>query len=85
MAWSGSTRRDRLPADWKQRRRLVLERDGHSCRHCGAQATDVDHVRAGDDHSLGNLQALCRACHRRKTAAEKPRERRPGESHPGLI
>jgi 5-methylcytosine-specific restriction endonuclease McrA len=69
----------------------VLERDGHRCRTCGAIATEVDHVTAGDDHRLANLQALCTPCHRAKSSAEgvearrvKYDRRRPDDKHPGL-
>ena len=37
---------------------------------CGDLATEVDHVRAGDDHNDYNLQALCGYHHRRKSAQE---------------
>lgn len=37
---------------------------------CGDLATDVDHVRAGDDHSDYNLQALCGWHHQRKSSQE---------------
>ena len=43
------------------------------CVACGATASDVDHVipkaRGGTDDA-SNLQALCHACHSRKTARE---------------
>ena len=46
-----------------------------NCAVCGAKATEVDHVvrRAdgGGDH--GNLQSLCRTCHRATTTAEARR------------
>lgn len=40
------------------------------CRHCGAQATVVDHIvplRQGGTHALSNLQALCVKHHNEKT------------------
>lgn len=87
MSWNTSDRRRRLPADWDRRRKLILNRDP-ICRHCRkAKATEVDHIRPGDDHSLSNLQGLCRDCHTRKTQAEKPRPEskyRKPEPHPGL-
>lgn len=96
MPWETSDRRSRLPADWPKRRVRVLRRDGYRCQHrddlgvpCLAPANQVDHVRHGDDHSLDNLQALCRWHHARKSSAEgnaaQPRRRRPPEPHPGLI
>lgn len=68
--WEGSTRRARLPADWPRIRIRILERDP-ICKICGRElSTDVDHVRAGDDHSDENLQGTCRRCHLTKTARE---------------
>lgn len=96
MAWSTSTRSARYPADWKKRRVKVLERDGYRCRirgpHCTVAATQVDHVKHGDDHSYLNLQACCDACHKAKTAEESQAARgvgaarkRPAENHPGIL
>lgn len=87
--WEGSARTDELPHDWAQIRAAVLERDRYRCS-CGAQATDVDHIRPGNDHSLTNLQALCRRCHTAKSSREgnqarwQHRRARPPERHPGL-
>lgn len=97
MAWEGSTRKGRLPADWKSRRLRVLRRDGYRCQipdrfgvPCLAWANEVDHVERGDDHDESNLQAACTACHAKKSAKEgaearESRRFRPPESHPGLI
>jgi 5-methylcytosine-specific restriction endonuclease McrA len=81
----------RLPPDWARRRIRVLRRDAYICQRCGAPATHVDHIIAGDNHELWNLQALCEPCHNRKTSQEGnaarnryPTKRQP-ESHPGLI
>lgn len=55
-------------ARWKRIRRIVLERDGHTCELCGAYANTVDHVLPavlGGDDSLSNLRALCRSCNSR--------------------
>lgn len=68
--WAGSTRRKRLPPDWARRKATVLRRDRHTCQPCGAPATQVDHIRPGDNNSLNNLQAICDACHRAKSSAE---------------
>jgi 5-methylcytosine-specific restriction protein A len=78
MAWEGSTRHDRLPADWPDTRVRILNRDGHRCQHqrvdtgkvCGVMATDVDHIHRGDDHRDENLQALCTWHHRKKSGRE---------------
>jgi 5-methylcytosine-specific restriction protein A len=96
MAWD-TDRKSRLPADWRRRRIRVLRRDGYSCqaiehgKRCGAPANQVDHVIAGDDHSLDNLQSLCASHHAKKSSqegvaarAKYPNKRAP-ESHPGLI
>lgn len=93
--WAGSTRRDRLPRDWPERRSSVLERDDYRCQLryrgvCAGRATDVDHRDRGDDHRLANLQAACSPCHSRKSSAEgnaaRPARKQPiTEAHPGLI
>lgn len=95
--WAGSQRRHQLPDDWPTRRAAVLDRDEHRCRWredgtvCGKRATDVDHIRRGNDHSYANLQALCAEHHAIKSSREgtearwQARMRRPAERHPGLI
>lgn len=105
MAWETSDRRNELPSDWPKRRLECLEADGHRCvwpgrwakkrgvKQCGEPATDVDHVRRGDDHSPGNLQSLCKWHHMWKTAREsaaaraeqRKKLRHPAPAkHPGL-
>lgn len=92
--WQDSTRRDRLPDDWPRIRLRVLVRDGYRCRLrlgdiCLRTATEVDHIRRGDDHRDVNLQAVCAPCHARKTSSEgnaaRLRLHRPPERHPGLL
>ncbi|AWY03823.1 HNH endonuclease [Gordonia phage Nedarya] len=96
MSWAGSSRRQRLPKDWELKYRLpVLSRDRWLCQingpGCKRAARDVDHIVAGDNHSHDNLQAVCDACHRKKSSAEgnsakaklKAQRRRPTERHPG--
>ena len=96
MPWEGSTRKQRLPANWQQLRAVVLTRCGGRCeaimrsgKRCHDKATDVDHIIHGDDHSLSNLQGLCTWHHKRKTAIEanasrtRPTQARPPETHPG--
>lgn len=90
--WRGSTRRTRLPSNWAEIRRTVFEVHGTSCYLCGDHATDVDHVRRGDDHSLANLRPACERCHRAKSSREggqaaqaaRPKRSRPAEQHPGM-
>ncbi len=63
---------------WRKKRNRILWRDKHLCQLCLAnyrhtQATDVDHItpkaRGGSDDD-SNLQSLCTACHKDKTARE---------------
>jgi 5-methylcytosine-specific restriction protein A len=92
--WEGSTRRDRLPPNWRKLRQLVLIRDRGVCQWrtedvvCGRPANQVDHRVRGDDHRLDNLQLLCPDHHARKSgregAAARPPLRREPERHPGL-
>ena len=80
-----------LPADWSRTRRRILARDNDTCQHCGGGATHVDHIQpaaAGGSDEDENLQALCKACHARKTGREanltRKTNKRPDEPHPGL-
>jgi hypothetical protein len=99
--WEGSHRRAQLPSNWRRDiRPRILQRDGHRCtwldhgQRCTAEATEVDHIRRGDDHSDDNLRSLCRPHHARKSSAEgrsartnwqpRPPHRRPAEPHPGM-
>ncbi len=95
--WAKSDRRSRLPSDWQQLRAKVISRAGGRCEakmknttRCTDAGTDVDHITAGDDHSLTNLQLLCKWHHGKKSSYEgnqaRPRytERRPKEAHPGI-
>jgi hypothetical protein len=50
----------------------VWWRDGGKCRNCGRQGygIQIDHVvpfSRGGDHSMNNLQLLCRQCNQRKS------------------
>lgn len=96
--WSTSNRGDRLPRNWRRIRAIVLERAGYRCEwirvdtgeRCTEVATDVDHILAGDNHSLNNLQALCRYHHAKKSSREgaaaasrkRIRRVREAEQHP---
>ena len=96
MPWSSSDRAARLPSNWATLRQSILKRDGYLCcingPGCTMLATEVDHITHGDDHRPSNLQAVCHACHTRKTASEakgaqsaiRVKGRRPPEQHPGM-
>lgn len=66
---------------WMRIRDRVMRRDCglcQACRRSGALtlATQVDHITAlrdGGSNDDRNLQALCDACHKAKTAAEGAR------------
>lgn len=70
-------------ARWRRLRRIVLARDP-LCKDpfktgCQELSTDADHIipvrQGGPMWSLANLQGLCGADHRRKTAQEREVER----------
>lgn len=64
---------------WLALRALVIARDGHQCRECGAVGRlEVDHVKPVKTHpelawSIENLQLLCPHCHSVKTLIEMGR------------
>jgi len=98
-AWRGSTRKGRLPVDWPRLRQIVLKECGQRCEwvedgvRCNLPATDVDHIKPGDDHSRRNLQGLCQDHHKAKSSAEgnaaqarlRALRRLPEEPQPGVI
>jgi 5-methylcytosine-specific restriction endonuclease McrA len=61
---------------WRALRAQVLRRDRHTCQGCGKRGRlEVDHKQPVRTHPRlawdpANLQALCPACHTRKTNAE---------------
>lgn len=82
-AWRGSTRRDRLPANWGQLRADAKVRNPRQvCHWCGLPGgTSLDHKQRGDDHRPENLDWIhdrqdveagrsARNCHGEKTGAE---------------
>jgi 5-methylcytosine-specific restriction endonuclease McrA len=100
MAWEGSDRRSRLPANWGELVKKVWERDKGQCtwrlpktgKRCPRPGRDVDHRTPGDDHRLTNLRLLCGHHHDKKTAMEgvfgrkKPRtKKREPERHPSRL
>ena len=65
-------------AEWERTRKRILERDEGRCQPClkadrTTLGTQVDHItpkaQGGTDLD-GNLQTICEACHRAKTARE---------------
>jgi len=57
---------------WKKLRNEILSANPF-CVECGERATEIDHLAAVEvDHPLffarGNLRAMCKPCHSRKTA-----------------
>lgn len=92
--WQGSDRKLRLPPNWyTEIRPAVFARYGRTCYWCGEPgADDVDHLRAGDDHSIANLRPIHswrtpQRCHSIKSSAEGVAARRtdrPPETHPSL-
>lgn len=81
MAWEGSSRRARLPANWAKLRERVFQEAGYRCEwterysdgeveRCIQPAEECDHIRRGDDHSRRNLRALCHAHHSMKSGWE---------------
>ena len=96
MAWESSDRRLRLPPDWPERVKQVWARDKGQCtwrlpsgKRCPRKGADVDHRKNNDDHSLSNLQLLCRHHHDKKTQREawagrqgRRGRKRPEERHP---
>ena len=96
MAWEGSDRRGRLPGNWNSLKALAKKRAGYRCQHSidGIRCTnttelEVDHIVAGDNHSLSNLQVLCTPHHKAKTQRElrniRDKRYRKPEPHPGRI
>ena len=74
VPWQGSYR---PPPEWPRIRREVLKAEPR-CRMCKAPASTVDHVvpvAEGGSHGRANLQSLCRACHKAKTAEDSARGR----------
>ncbi len=53
--------------EWKQLREVILIRDEHRCRHCGAEEYLHIHHRDGDptNDRSDNLITLCERCHSR--------------------
>lgn len=92
MSWG----KHQLPNNWTTLRKQILNRDNHTCQHCGDTGTEVDHIvnraNGGTNHP-DNLQTLCPPCHQHKTRKETNIAKRkrtklaqhPGEQHPGMM
>ena len=68
-------------------RGAVLHRDGWTCRYCGREATEVDHVEPrarGGATSPRNLVAACRPCNKTK-GIRTPSEWRRAEALSRLL
>ena len=90
--WIGKTPDTPLPPRVKLR---ILDACGHKCVSCGAELggarlPEFDHITAiinGGSNSEGNIQALCRPCHGKKTAqdvAQKATDYRIMKKHLGI-
>jgi len=80
-AWPDKDRERRSHYTREARRAMNQYRRTHIlCEQCGAPATDIDHIinlaSGGAPADPANLQALCKACHQRKTSAEAHAARR---------
>ena len=58
---------------YKAQRERVFNRDGRICAKCGTDEGEmhIDHIiprNVGGDHSMDNLQVLCKSCNLRKGA-----------------
>lgn len=60
------------PEEWSKIRRMVFQRDGHRCIHCGSDhLLECDHIvpiSRGGTNELRNLVTSCRKCNRSKGA-----------------
>ena len=77
----GNTTQRGYGASWQRLRAEVLLRDKGLCQPClkagrVTAAREVDHIKTkarGGTDELTNLQAICQACHAKKTARESRR------------
>jgi 5-methylcytosine-specific restriction protein A len=70
------------PGNYESLRRQCIRRDKGRCQSCGAEGTQVDHIKNvadGGKWVLSNLQLLCERCHQVKIQEEALRGlRSPG-------
>lgn len=99
LMWSTSDRKDRLPPNWQEIRRIVKARAKGKCeaevhaKGCPGWGSEADHIIPGDDHRIESIQWLSGPCHWAKTnreTAARNRERKtarykPSEQHPGRL
>lgn len=74
--WGPKEEARRQGPRYKWARRKAFERDDSTCQRCGSHEDDVDQLEAhhiipfvefdvpGEAHTVDNLLALCRECHR---------------------
>lgn len=85
--WNGGATRTRntianKTSSRKLTREFVLARDGHRCKRCGSETNlQIDHVKSVREFpelafDTGNLQTLCKTCHREKSVQESNRIRK---------
>ena len=58
--------KERDQAEWQHTKHHVFVRDGYTCAYCRLvtqKFMQVNHIGAEDDHTLDNLETVCRACH----------------------
>ena len=77
--------------EWRQVRQTVLMRDRFLCKHCGAPATEVHHIKHLTETNIwkpeialnpSNLVSLCWSCHRKEHRGDDGRQRMINESNP---
>lgn len=53
-------------AEWKKKSKAVLERDKHTCVHCGEKANKVQHVEYSEinfsNSPMERLESVCDSC-----------------------
>lgn len=67
---SEECRRSARGQGYRKARAEAMFRDDYACTECGSddhlECHHKNPVSRGGDHSLGNLQTLCRPCHKNK-------------------
>lgn len=95
MSWAGEG--SHMGPRWSGIRQKILRNSGGICGLCGGDgAVEVDHIiprHMGGSSDPGNLMAVCRTCHGRKSSAEgnaaqarrRKMRKRPTDKHPGRL